>query len=370
MKKLSTLLIIILISCFGCKQPDNKTIQVIIDKNIETLFILYPLVDIGMPPINYSLCEFARQEFEEFKQHDAVRLLDTLITRTGIDRPVMLIHHFSQLPDIKQIYPIDSNLLKSFSSNNNAIDGQSIVHEFIEAFSDFYNYAKVQSFLNKYQDYYQKSLADVYKNLPPDDFINIMEKYYGKENKAYYLNPSPVLYPDWGFGSRIETEDGLIIFNTFGAVDYLEGDNLEIKYSFNNSEEIRDLSVHEFGHSFINPVTELDEVRKLIENYSYLFKPIEDYMSNIAYREWWTCVTEHLVRLGEIRIAYAMNDSLTADKIRKQNIEENKFIYLPYLENTIVEYEKNRDIFNTIDVFIPKLIRDTFSQIDTSKIKI
>ncbi len=370
MKNFTIGLIIVVFIITGCKLQYEKTIQVKINRNVETLFILYSVVDVGIPPLDNTIWKFSENEFREYKQHEAVRLLDTIISRSGIDRPVRLIHHFTQVPKVKQKYPIDSNLLKSFSSKNNSIDGQIIVDEFIRAFSDFYIDANVEAFIDNYEDYYHKALEDVKKNLPPDDFITIMEEYYGKGNKAYILNPSPTQYPGWGFGSRVKVENELLIINTFGALNELTGDSLEIQYDFDDSDEIRELSVHEFGHSFINPVTELDEVRAIIEEYSYLFNPIKDHMSRIAYREWSTCVTEHIVRLGEIRIAYAMNDSISAERIRIQNVEESKFIYLPFLEKTILEYEMNRDTYSTIDDFIPKLIRDTFSKIDTSKIEI
>ncbi len=87
------------------------------------------------------------------------------------------------------------------------------------------------------------------------------------------------------------------------------------------------------------------------------------------YRSWLTCVTEHIVRLGEIRIALAMNDTLTANQIRTENIEQNKFIYLPYLEDKIVEYENNRDKYPSFADFFPELI-NTFSEIDTNNIKL
>ena len=55
-------------------------------------------------------------------------------------------------------------------------------------------------------------------------------------------------------------------------------------------------------------------------------------MDEQAYDDWYTCVIEHIVRLGEIRISYALNDSVQADKLREYYVNEKKFIYLPYLE--------------------------------------
>lgn len=369
MKKLNSFLTIYLIPLvvFG-QQFDNKAIQVKINRNIETLFILYTLVDIGMPPANGSLCKLAEQEFKEFKNHRAVQLLDTLIPRTSITGPVNLVLHFSELPEIKQIYELDtSNIVISLIGGTN--ERKRIINEFIKAFSDFYTQAGVEAFLSKHQSYYQQAIDDVNKNLPPSNFINAMEKYYGKENQAYILNPSPVFYPNFGQGPRIATKDGQIIFNVFGPLNESTGNNKDFSFDFDNHEEIRYKSMHEFGHSFINPITEQTDNFEIINKYSYLFKPIEHFMSEQGYRDWRTCLTEHLVRLGEIRIAASMNDTLTAMNLRKMYIGSRKFIYLPFLEKKILEYENNRRKYITFEDFFPELMK-VFSEVDTTKIKI
>ena len=195
-----------------------------------------------------------------------------------------------------------------------------------------------------------------------------MEKYYGKEFNSYNIIPSPILFPFIGFGLKIENQNEVVIYYVAGPFD--EPDSTQkYTYGFDSPADIREMSVHEFGHSFVNPITELSENRELISKYSYLFTPIQSYMNEQAYDSWWTCVTEHIVRLGEVRIATAMNDSATANKIRKENIETNKFIYLPYLEKKILEYENNRETYSTFKVFFPELIK-VFSEIDTTKMNI
>lgn len=363
MKGIRILIMVLIAFSVGCHNQNNKSIQVKINKNIETLFILYPLVDIGMPPVSNSLCELARLEFLEYKDHEAVRLLDTLISRIGIDGPVNMIMSYTELPDIKKVHPIATRLLKSISGNEDVEKGQQTIDSFIVQFLDFYKKANIELFLEKHEDYYDKAIRDVQKHLPPDSFINTMEQYYGQVNKEYILNPSPALYPGFGFGSRIETVDGLIVFNTFGALNSIATNKLEILFDFDNYADIRDLAVHEFGHSFVNPLTEIPDNIGILNQYSYLFRPIEKSMSEQAYRSWRTCVTEHIVRLGEIRIALAMNDSLTATKIRTENIKQNNFIYLPFLEEKIVEYENNRDKYPSFSDFFPELI-SAFPEID------
>ncbi len=362
MRKLN-LILLLAISVASCKQPKDQNIEVAINKNIETLFILYPLLDFGLPPVENSLWEDATVYFQDYKDHDAVKKLIKLIKRTGIDGPVGLMLHYSELPHISLCYELDESTLKIFSELEDAADGQRVINEFIEAFTDFYIQADVEAFLAKHNSYYQKAIEDVKKNLPAEDFIETLEMYYGKQNKAYILNPSPILFPGFGFGKRIVTDDGLVVFNSFGPFPSSSENNSGFQYHFDNADKIRDLSVHEFGHSFVNPITELTENKELIEQYAYLFDPLKEHMGKQGYRTWWICVTEHLVRLGEIRIAMAMQDHATANKLKIDYTENRHFAYLPYLEAKIIEYENNRDKFPAFSDFFPILI-EAFSEIE------
>lgn len=362
MKKLCIILILA-ISVASCKQPKDKNIEVAINKNIETLFILYPLLDFGLPPVENSLWDDASNYFQEYKDHDAVQKLAILVKRTGIDGPVGLMLHYAELPHISIRHELNENTLKSFSETGDVNDGRREINEFIEAFTDFYIQSNVEAFLAKHNSYYQKAIEDIKKNLPAEGFIETLEMYYGKQNKAYILNPSPVLFPGFGFGKRIVTDDRLVVFNTFGPFPSSFENNSEFHYHFDNADKIRDLSVHEFGHSFVNPITELPENKKLIEQYAYLFEPLKEHMGKQGYRTWWICVTEHLVRLGEIRIALAMQDNKTADKLRHDYTKQRHFVYLPYLEAKIAEYENNRDKYPGFNDFLPLLL-NAFSEIE------
>jgi hypothetical protein len=83
-------------------------------------------------------------------------------------------------------------------------------------------------------------------------------------------------------------------------------------------------------------------------------------MQKQNYGTWWDCVAEHLVRLGEIRIAERSRDSLLANRLRVENIEKNKFIFLPELEEKIQVYEANKK-YDSFLSYLPELIT-TFEQ--------
>lgn len=91
-------------------------------------------------------------------------------------------------------------------------------------------------------------------------------------------------------------------------------------------------------------------------------------MSEQGYTNWTTCVIEHIVRLGEIRIAHALNNSVRADQIRNEYVKKRQFIYIPFLEKSIQTYEKNRDKYKSFEDYFPELLK-VFQNIDVSNIK-
>lgn len=65
---------------------------------------------------------------------------------------------------------------------------------------------------------------------------------------------------------------------------------------------------------------------------------------------------EHLVRLGEIKMAEVQGNKKLTAQYKNNCIHERGFIYIPLLEKTFVNYETNRDNFKNITLFIPTLV--------------
>ena len=104
------------------------------------------------------------------------------------------------------------------------------------------------------------------------------------------------------------------------------------------------MSYHEFGHAFVNPLFETNEqLVKTVDKYEHLFTPgFKEVMRKQNYTDWLTVMQEHLVRLGEIRLAERSGNKKWADELRTYHIEQLKFVFLPDLEESIKKYESNR----------------------------
>ena len=177
-----------------------------------------------------------------------------------------------------------------------------------------------------------------------------------------------------GLGVASTSEQGTTISNVFGyGIQQSVKDSVESgkrvfdperDYTFNDPDRIRELSVHEFGHAFVNPVAE--KYKEKINTYSYLYKPIEQKMTKLSYRNWWDCSVEHVVRAGEVRIATIMGQHERAHQLLNKYVKEYNFVYLPQIVEALKVYELNRSTYSSFSEFFPELV-NVFENIEPLK---
>lgn len=358
----------LLSACFllSCSQKrELKKIQVKTNYNVETLAICFEIAEKGFwnfPFEDYQpMKKMARKKFRSYRKEKAIILIDSLVSKGfWLDAMIEVMLKSSSVPNAELMHKIDDFTLKKLSDSKEVAN--ELILEFINALNEFYIKADLENYFYTHKDYYNSVNKEVTENLPPENFIDIMEDYYGKKNNSYTLIPSPTIYHTMGFGKLVKGNTGLDVYNVFGPLKATK-DSIEFGYGFDKPSEINELTVHEFGHSFINPVVELEENLAIIDKSEKLFDSIKKEMSQQGYKSWHVSVIEHIVRLGEIRIAYAMNDAARADKIRNHYVKNRKFIYLQELEEIIVRYETNRTKYRNIDAFLPELLY-SFETID------
>ena len=126
-------------------------------------------------------------------------------------------------------------------------------------------------------------------------------------------------------------------------------------FGFDNPPITKFLTVHELGHSFVNP--HVSELPDLVMHDTALFTPsLKQSLEPYYIEDWRNCVIEHLVRMGEIRVALSRHDTAEAQRLRNMHIRELKMVLIPVLEEKIVEYESNRDKYPDFKSFLPELL--------------
>ncbi len=85
-----------------------------------------------------------------------------------------------------------------------------------------------------------------------------------------------------------------------------------------------------------------------------LFTPkLKKHLENSYINNWDNCITEHLVRLGEIRTAKLVGDAEEENRLRKEHTITMGFVLLPFLENLIISYETDRKKYPDFKSFLP-----------------
>jgi hypothetical protein len=181
-----------------------------------------------------------------------------------------------------------------------------------------------------------------------NNYIDELESYYGMKQNSYNIILS-ALYSG-GYGPSVKTPGGgYDIYNIDGPI---ATDN-DIPL-FGDKDGFKQLAWHEFGHSFVNPLTERyqNEVSKSVKLYS----PIANKMQQQSYTNWLTCVNEHINRAVTCRLIY-LYDGEKAYRKAITREKHNGFFYIEALDKKLQVYERNRDKYKSFDSFFPELVK-------------
>jgi len=279
--------------------------------------------------------------FANFSNDPAVQKSQEL-TNNGFDydAPVALVLYFSNPPDFAQITPFSDYLISRVGS-------ESVLKDFADKLRAFANGTNFMKFYNDHQKFYNRIQNNIIETIGDTNYTKLLEDYYGEKKHSYNIVPAP-LFNAGGYGPQVQTSKGFDIFNVMGPMSYSNGD-----LSFGNKEYMLYILLHEFSHSFINPVT--TQYLTQINNSAALYLPIKTQMQQQAYTNWETCVNEHLVRTVVARLSLQLRGETYKNMIINQEMN-NGFIYIQKLDSLMVDYENNRNTYPTFESFYPQII--------------
>jgi hypothetical protein len=211
---------------------------------------------------------------------------------------------------------------------------------FLYLLSDFCFKTNFNLFFDNHREYYKNIISFTKNKVDKLGFIEKLISYYGYEQNSYNI----VLYPlsVGGFATRLKAEN-----NRLDVYDFMCLPEKDIKFS--------SLLIHEFGHSYTNPLT-YDKYANELAKYENLYQPIENKVKRQYYPNWTECVSEHIVRAVTNRILLEMfGNDVSEDDMNYQL--KCGFIYLIPLCQSLKEYEKRRDKYPKFDDYYPELIK-------------
>ncbi|RYE19958.1 MAG: DUF4932 domain-containing protein [Sphingobacteriaceae bacterium] len=360
-------------------QSRSKKLEVAYSKNVETYFLAELLaVDHRIKNKNWE--EFKRKECSSYQPivkaaidelnhlkgddiaFKTAALNDTLMSY-GFGNDVMmdpLLYH-KEFPNKDYLpgYQFKSTHLDKKRQK----EVEKIIRNYIEQLNSFYQAKNINSFFKKHQIFYKGAINEVSKYVK-EDITTKMENFYGQKKQKYFVLVSPMMM--WpiednegrGIGANVKLSEGEIVYEIMSPYVRVNTAGIREQYEhfgFDYKPRAQSLTVHEFGHSFVN--YEVEKYNFRINKSDSLFTDkLKKAMSSKGVGSWQVYIIESLVRLGEIRVAELQNDKYRAEALRKYHVSQEHFIFLPSLENKIKEYEKNRKHYPTFNRFMPKLL--------------
>lgn len=349
MRKLLALMIVMGMSLPALCNP-GKILEAKSDERIELVSIICHLAGFGEYNMDMGGEYIADIDsfFAPFKKHPAVEMMKGLKKSKGVsfDSPMSFALYMQKDGDTFSMVSDSVVPEKRWKG----VDLKDVTSKI----SDFYRDSDFKKFFNSHKPFYDE-ICKVYNT-------NVLKDFNGGWYEKFY-----------GFPPMEKFE--VIIGFTNGGANYgpsrkLQGQPREVYsitgYSLDEDGETYFKSspdmylstlVHEFNHSFVNPLLEDTQFSTQMEPAG---KTLLDRTKKIMYRNnygnWQTIINESVVRAAVIQ--YLIDNGYPEDVIRKGITDElsTGFYWIPELVECLSEYTSNRDKYPTFNSFYGRIV--------------
>lgn len=318
----------------------NGNLNITITPQMEVLNVLLQIsgYDQGINSESKYMKE-VKDFFSPYSNHTAVKMTKTLSEHgLSYDAPSQLALNLT----FNKLMVMNINMQETLLERLNVSKPE--LQDYIHAINAFIKDSGFIEFYDKNTPLY-KELVGNFSDSVLRNPVDILENYFGYEQNSYTMLIS-LLEHNCGYGPRVLKEDNR--YDVYAVIT--SSDPKKYVFDYMGSEG---LVLHEFSHSFINPLTK--DNPDGVKATEHLFKGLEERMSAQAYPLWETVLNEHLVRAATNRMLY-LNENEEASKNSKQWDLSKGFIYIDLLEEEFKSYEADRNSYNTFAEFYPHVI--------------
>ncbi len=322
----------------------NLNYNVSVNKNIELLTVIQYLADFDLKYEGGHIIaedkesiyrDNVKKHFAEYREHPAVVLYEEMVNYGfAFDTSTRFMLYVDDNLEFK-----DPNMEKALAmEEKEKWGGFEKGQKFLIALKEFESDTNFNDFCKESLEIYNQFVYDFEAKIPLKNMIELLVTFYGYTHDSYNIIIAPLSAS--GKGPYIENPNGdLEAYCICAPIDNLT-----------NPVE---MVIHEFSHSYINPLAFKNSYPIL--KASHLLEPISQEMKLISYGSWMTVAIEHIVRASTARIIYHLEGQESAAQELQKQINKG-FIYIEPIYNKLIEYEKNRNIYPTIDEFFSEII--------------
>ncbi|BCN29046.1 DUF4932 domain-containing protein [Anaeromicropila herbilytica] len=298
-----------------------------------------------MTDIETNYTRTIKEYFHPYREREIYSFIENLTLKGFfLGRPMELMCSVDEPPLLKHNYDI-SQLCRQLCGGEESIN---LLLNLLRKFSKEIDYMK---FFEIAKSYYSDQVAAVQKHINKYPFVLIMEEFFGKKQHSYHYILTNL--SKGSFGIHFKNRNKLDMFSVMSL--FTVSDNEE-ENEFYRGALSTNVTIHEFAHPIINPLTEknIELVKKYSEGYEWL-KQYKQPNFQSGYGDWDECVNEYIVRAVAIYLAKKLGEKEYGNKHLKYDMKMG-YRYLPALLDKFQYYEKHRDIYKMIDDFYSELV--------------
>ena len=282
--------------------------------------------------------------FAQYREHPTVTYYKELRAKNGIayDRVTNMAVHLE----------IENGKVKLVGNRDELIGGWKNVdlNDFIKRLNKFYADTRFHDFFEQHQTFYNDFLQAYDKNI-----IAIKPEWYGQ----FYNGAAPAEQFRIIIGFTYGTTNN-------GASRQLSGQPREVfavcGYCINSQTGRPNfdssLPLHEFNHSFVNPLLEKTENEKAMQEVGQrLFQLSQSTMMQQAYNDWHIVINESLVRAAVIVYFYENGFNQFVSSMLNVETMQNGFPWMLDVVSALRYYSTHREQYPTLNDFYPEIAR-------------
>ena len=228
------------------------------------------------------------------------------------------------------------------------------VDSFIILLNQFYSDTKFHEFFEQHKPFFDEGLHLYESNVMPFFKQEWYSKFYGCEPIEKFRVIIGFTNGGGNYGpSRQLAGQTKEVFAIAGY--YV---NPETDKAFENGLDYASTLIHEFNHSFVNPLLEMESNVTLMQRIGQGLMKLSKYcMSRQNYNSCQTIFNESIVRAAVI--IYLMDNGFSEQQIQKEMFEQivRDFRWMPELVSALRLYNTQRDQYPALNDFYPEIAR-------------
>lgn len=316
-----------------------------IDKRVELLSIVFRLAGNEEYNATYfkKYTDKVESHFRQYKDHEIIKFARELKEKKGISYDAVMSMAVILDDNLNPLIDFSTTVPEKRWRENEA-------NKFVRLLKEFYKDAECEKFFNDNDALFQEvatRFRPVYEKLD----LNWYPSFYGRKDDENFSIILSIGSGAHNYGpSYMLPNAKKEVFAIMGTWKVDESGMPVYK-----QEEYLPTIIHEFNHSFVNPL--LAKHKKNFEKSGKgIYKAVEYEMSRQqAYGNWEIMLNEALVRASVIK--YFMDHGAAESEIQMMLMNEvnNGFVWIKELVAELIKYDHQRDIYPTLESYVPNL---------------